>query len=868
MPYYEDKDDDGYGKGAPKCLCNPIDDFTALIGGDCNDGADAAYPGSPEVCDQLDNDCDATVDEPGAGGCGFLFNDNDGDGWGTNEMLCLCTPIGNYTANKGGDCNDSNTGVYPGAPEKCDSFDNNCNSLIDEGFPDVDGDQQADCLDQDDDNDEVPDVIDNCPAKSNPDQKDNDGDGAGDVCDTDDDNDGTSDGMDCAPFDATVFPGAEEVCNGKDDDCDSQVDEAGATGCELYYKDKDDDGFGMENQVQCLCGPKDQYVAQQAGDCDDSSWSVHPGAVEVCNGADDDCDGLKDNEGSVGCNPLYADADKDGYGVTATKLCLCAPKGSHTAVLSGDCDDVNPLVHPNADEVCDQIDNDCDGQADEGVASTCGNCDPSCHQTNIGEGGDEPFTPTEENSSAVGVDEDGNITVSSEEVNIAFLWVANSSEDTVSKIDTVDMVETGRYRVCDNPSRTSVDLYGDVWVACRNDGAVAKIANYEANCIDKNGDGIIQTSRDENGNGKIDSNEILAKGQDECLLLFTYPGGPVQRAVGVDKDNYVWVGEWNSCMLRRLDPQTGQVVDSISIYPNRPYGLVIDKDGIIWVSARAPGNLVRIDPATKQVNSYPFSSGATYGLAVDLNGKVWIANSHQNNRLYKFDPTTSTFSYVETNWNYGYTRGVAASADGYIYVGHHTWTCQNGRHVTKIDANTSQVVSVFQTQSWGVTGPTGVALDYDGYLWAINQCTNSVTKIDAETGDVLGSVGVGAAPYTYSDMTGYSLHVYTAPQGYYQHIIPGGAIGSTKWTELDVGATCAGESAIKVKLRSADTIQGLNANAWLGPYGPFPPNQFPLDLSQVPELVGKYLQVELILLPDEEGHAPLVKWMKVQYEDQ
>jgi hypothetical protein len=867
MPYYTDADKDGFGKGAPQCKCTPEGDFTALVSGDCNDEEDAAYPGSPEICDGLDNDCDSSIDEPGAGGCGFLFSDADEDGWGTNDMLCLCDPIGTYTASKGGDCNDSNDTVYPGAEEKCDSFDNNCNSLTDEGFPDVDGDQQADCLDQDDDNDEVPDVIDNCPAISNPLQKDNDNDGAGDVCDQDDDNDGTFDPQDCSPFDAEVFPGQTELCNDKDDDCDQLQDEENASGCELYYKDKDDDGWGMEAQVKCLCGPSGQFVAQQPGDCDDSSWSIKPGTVEVCNGADDDCDGLKDNEGSVGCTPLFQDVDDDDYGLTETEQCLCSPQGTQSAVLDGDCDDTNPTIHPAAEEICDMLDNDCDSKIDEGVSSTCGNCDPICHQTNIGEGGDEPFTPTDENSGAVGVDDDGNITVSSEEVNIAFLWVANSGEDTVSKINTTEIVESGRYRVCDNPSRTSVDLYGDVWVACRNDGAVAKIANYEANCIDKNNDGIIQTSRDENNNSKIDASEILNKGQDECVLFFTYPGGSVQRAVGIDADNYAWVGEWNGRVIRRLHPQSGLKVDEISIYPNRPYGMVLDQNGIIWISARSPGNLVRVDPDTKQVDSYPFSSGATYGIAVDMNGKIWVANSHQNNRVYKFDPVTQSFTYVETNWSYGYTRGLAASVDGYLFVGHHTWTCGKGRHVSKIDINTDQVVSVFATQNSGVSGPTGVALDYDGYLWAINQCTSSVTKINSQTGSILGSAGVGASPYTYSDMTGYSLHVYTAPQGYYQHIIPGGAIESTKWTELDVGVTFNGDSTIKVKLRSADTIQGLNAVTWLGPYGPFPPNQFPLDLSQVPELTGKYLQVELILIPDEDGAAPLVKWMKVKYED-
>jgi len=870
LSFYEDKDKDGYGTGLPTCICKAQGNTTAMVSGDCNDNAATAYPGSPEICDNLDNDCDMQIDE-NAGGCLTYYSDVDKDGFGKSaDFKCICNPTGNYSTLFGGDCDDSNAETSPGAKELCDGKDNTCNFLVDEGFPDSNQDGIADCIGEDDDSDGKMDVDDNCPQVYNPDQLNSDTDKDGDACDPDDDNDGTLDAADCAPKDKDAYPGATEKCNEKDDDCDTLIDEEGATGCSLLYKDKDDDDYGMVGQSKCLCGPYQQFTAAQAGDCDDSSWAVHPGATEVCNGADDDCDGIKDNENAQGCKPLYQDADADSYGVTTTKKCLCANTGEWTAFLQGDCDDTNPDINPIASEACDFVDNDCDGKVDEGTGSTCGNCDPTCHQTDVGQGGDEAFDPNDENSSGVATGEDGSLVMSSEEVKLAYLWVANSGENTVSKIDTVTGKEAGRYAVCANPSRTAVDLYGDVWAACRNDGAVAKISVYEKNCIDKNKDGKIQTSKDLNNSGKIESNEMYPKGQDECLLLLAYPGGSIQRSVGVDKANNAWVGEWNGMILRKLNAISGQVMDSISINPTRPYGLVIDGNGIIWISGREQCYITRVDPATKQVKHYavPSCCGSLYGIAVDINGKVWVANSHCNGNVYKFDPVTSAFSTVVTNWGYGYTRGVAASLDGYVYFGHHTWTCQNGRWITKIDVNTNQVVAVFATAGSGVTGVTGVALDYDNNLWGINQCTNSVTKINATTGAVIGTYSVGSAPYTYSDMTGYSLKSYTAPKGFYQHIIPGGSVGSTTWTELSVDFTANGKSYIEVKLRSADTVAGLNVTDWVGPYGPFPPNAFPLDLSNLPGLKGKYLQVEFGLFADDDGQTPLIKAFSAQYYDE
>lgn len=135
---------------------------------------------------------------------------------------------------------------------------------------------------------------------------------------------------DCDDTDAAVNPAATEVCNGIDDDCDAGIDEG------LTF-DLDGDGFSTPDSCE---GTKD--------DCDDGDSAVHPGATETCNSTDDDCDGSVD-EG------LTFDADGDGF----TSPISC--EGS-----ANDCNDNNANVFPGAPEACNSIDDDCDGQVDEG----------------------------------------------------------------------------------------------------------------------------------------------------------------------------------------------------------------------------------------------------------------------------------------------------------------------------------------------------------------------------------------------------------------------------------------------------------------------------------------------------------------------
>lgn len=159
---------------------------------------------------------------------------------------------------------------------------------------------------------------------------------------------------DCDDSAASVYPGAEEVCNNLDDDCDGEVD-AGLTA--TWYADTDADGFGDATTALAACDAPAAWIAE-AGDCNDQDATIQPNASEGCDGVDQDCDGVVDNGVLI---DVYFDGDGDGYGDLAIHRAACAP--DETWRIEGtDCDDERPDVHPAATEVCNDLaDTNCDG---------------------------------------------------------------------------------------------------------------------------------------------------------------------------------------------------------------------------------------------------------------------------------------------------------------------------------------------------------------------------------------------------------------------------------------------------------------------------------------------------------------------------
>lgn len=310
MTWYEDFDSDTFG--------NP------------NVSQQSASQPAGYVADNTDCDDADPLEFPGQ----TWYKDLDGDTYSDGTTLVQCNRPANYFVDTelnglSNDCDDNDATAFPGNPEVCDGVDNNCDGNIDEGV-------QIEYF------------------------QDSDNDGFGNP--------------NVSQFACIAPPGFVE----DDTDCDD-TDPLEFPG-QIWFKDLDGDQYGDGTSLFQCTRPSNYYASSELIsvdlDCDDNNANAFPGNPEVCDGADNNCDGNIDE--GLPLNTYYLDSDSDTYGDPNTSTSACSAPAGYVSD-STDCDDSNAAINPGATEVCDGVDNNCDGTIDEG----CNNPPPPCDGTNL-----------------------------------------------------------------------------------------------------------------------------------------------------------------------------------------------------------------------------------------------------------------------------------------------------------------------------------------------------------------------------------------------------------------------------------------------------------------------------------------------------
>ena len=481
-----------------------------------------------------------------------------------------------------------------------------------------------------------------------------------------------------------------------------------------------------------------------------------------------------------------------------------------------------------------------------------------------------------------------------------YLNVAASQRGTVIRIDADTGRIVGEYRTAPekrwrDPSRTTVDLFGNVWAGNREEdagdrGSVVKIglviggkrvdADGEANaegaflsppfryntCVDRDRNGLIKTSCGlgdvlpwpDVSDGCGGETALVEDAEDECILVFQRTKGIAIRHVSVDADNNVWVGGYpqKPSFFDKLDGETGKRLDGFSAagIGCGGYGGLIDGNGVIWSASKIEDHLLRYEPGTRKGRCIPVH--ASYGLGIDSNGFIWNSN-HSWSEIVKLNPRGEVQpGFPKETGHWAALRGVAVT-----YSDNHVWIANsNLTDVSRLD-NAGRLLKVIEVGE----SPTGVAVDHNGKVWVTNMHSNSVSRIDPKGGDDgLGAVdltvdlGPGAEPYNYSDMTGAVVAGATAKQGMWQVIydsrVRGIAATTLRWNTEPEGSIPP-ESMLRIEVRAAESPAELSSQPYLA-----------VENGLAVDLQGRFVDIRATLKKGAREQSPVLSDLSILRE--
>lgn len=434
-----------------------------------------------------------------------------------------------------------------------------------------------------------------------------------------------------------------------------------------------------------------------------------------------------------------------------------------------------------------------------------------------------------------------------------FVNIACSARGTIVRIDVNTGLILGEYQTAPDgmgmdPSRTTVDQLGNVWVSNRNEygfsggedkGSVARVGlliggtrtdstgtpdpggqyvmpPFQYNtCTDRDGDGLVKTSfglaniLPWTNAGGADTDGGVSTAEDECIINYTRVTGTGTRTMAIDANNDLWAGGLGDLDHEKVSGVSGLPVAGTQFNAGcGGYGGLIDGSGVLWSASLSPV-LLRVDTANLATATCLFTNNTCYGLGIDGFGNIWNSN-FCNNTITQYAPDGTQMGVFPTFGSCG--RGVAVTP-----ADNHVWIANSGESsVTRLDNNGNFLKKIPVGNC-----PTGVSVDSNGKVWSTNLCTDDASRIDPN-GDIDGlgivdltvALGPGAGPYNYSDMTGTVVIGSTSPQGTWTVVYDTGSAGTTgcevSWTSSEPAGTSVG-----VEVRAADNIADLPAEVFV-----------------------------------------------------